>query len=254
MEQINTTQRPPATSTNLNTFIAKSLKASQEAHINNTAKVQVFSDSSFINSKVGAATVLFHKDHPGSKILRYHLRNAKHYTNTEAEAIGAILTCKLIMKMRWNIETSISIDSQSTIQGMEILRPQTSQQLIDQWVNNTTHTTKKLRMFGGSLRILWASAHNNINGNELVDQHAKMAAEGDRSPAENLPNFLQTYTDADSLPISYSATKQCYHKQLKKECIQKWSKSLRLEKTKCIDPNLPIKTKFHKIVDKKLTC
>ena len=93
---------------------------------------------------------------------------------------------------------------------MEILCPRPGQYLIDQSVRDTKKTAKKLKMFGGNLTTMWASAHDGIDGNKLVDLHAKMAAEGDGTPAETLPNFLKTFTEADTLLISYSPTKQCF--------------------------------------------
>ena len=59
--------------------------------------------------------------------------------------------------------------------------------------------------------LVWTPGHEGIEGNELVDDAAKLAAKGNTSDKVKLPQFLRW----KQLLISVSATQQTLKKNLK---------------------------------------
>ena len=60
--------------------------------------------------------------------------------------------------------------------------------------------------------------HKGISGNEIADEEAKLAAQGESSP----PHNLSTFFCKKPLPVSKSAT----HQRLKKDVKLRWSSEL----------------------------
>lgn len=207
MEHIESTRRAPASKLTFGTYIAPTREESRMMHANNQATTQVYSDGSLKDGKVGAAAILLHNDRPGYRAIRYHLGSNNKYTNAKAEAVGAILGLHLLLSECRPVPTTLSIDSQSTIQGTDILHPRLGQYLIEHLICEGNKVSKYINRGGAKLNIIWASAHNGIVGNKLVDEHAKHAAEGDSSNPRSLPHII---TDYERLPYSFSATRKTY--------------------------------------------
>ncbi|KAL1738047.1 hypothetical protein HDZ31DRAFT_51569 [Schizophyllum fasciatum] len=88
----------------------------------------------------------------------------------------------------------------------------------------------------------WAKSHIGIDGNELADEEAKRAAEGESSPLHLLPEALRKNTQ---LPFSIGALKQKHDKALKKKWAERWSNSPRHARISVYEPAFPF-TKFAK--------
>ncbi|KAI0767744.1 hypothetical protein C8Q74DRAFT_1163953, partial [Fomes fomentarius] len=92
------------------------------------------------------------------------------------------------------------------------------------------------------LTVRWISGHSGAEGNEMVDEEAKWAAQGNSSDAAELPEFLRGV-----LPDGVSATRQAYSATLLPRWKEKWKTSPRYTKMSRIDPSLP-SDKFFKAV------
>ncbi|KZV74546.1 hypothetical protein PENSPDRAFT_538485, partial [Peniophora sp. CONT] len=73
-----------------------------------------------------------------------------------------------------------------------------------------------------SLEVLWVSGHDNAELNEVIDQQAKLAAEGSSSATADLPYQLH-----DELRVSVSAARQEYARRLNERWQQDWRMSPR---------------------------
>ena len=97
MEKIPSTGRNPSKTGELPFHI--SIPADKEASAceaeNATEDIQVFTDSSAQNSKVGAAAILIRKNRP-NRILHFHLGPKAEHTVHEVELVGLLLALHLI--------------------------------------------------------------------------------------------------------------------------------------------------------------
>ena len=99
-----------------------------------------------------------------------------------------------------------------------------------------------------SLTLRWTAGHVNIEGNEMTDKEAKLAAEGTTSETATLPKSLRK-----PLKHNKSAAKQHFKSGLNSIWRKEWQKSPRIERLKHIDPSLPSQ-KFLKLTsDPKLS-
>jgi len=90
------------------------------------------------------------------------------------------------------------------------------------------------------IKISWISAHSGIQGNELVDGEAKLAARGKTSAIDALPPLLR-----NSLPRNASAIKQEFNEWLKTRWWTRWKNSPCHGKISRIDDQFPL-TNFSK--------
>ncbi|KAH8983323.1 hypothetical protein EDB86DRAFT_2967525, partial [Lactarius hatsudake] len=94
----------------------------------------------------------------------------------------------------------------------------------------------------------WIAGHSGIKGNKEADEEAKKAAEGTSSPVSLLPALLKK-----GIKTSRSVAKQSLHTKRKTKWKKDWEKSTRFEKTKHIDPTLPLRKFIGLISNKKLS-
>jgi len=94
------------------------------------------------------------------------------------------------------------------------------------------------------VELTWTPGHEGIEGNELADQEAKRASQGDSSGTKELPAFLRR----KRLPVSISATRQLLKKEMKTRWQDEWKSSPRSERTNEIDGSLPSDDYLH-IID-----
>ncbi|KII89051.1 hypothetical protein PLICRDRAFT_85253, partial [Plicaturopsis crispa FD-325 SS-3] len=85
------------------------------------------------------------------------------------------------------------------------------------------------------LEIRWVSGHTGIEGNELVDEEAKEAAQGRTSGTRRLPAHLR----GREILTSTSALKQEFAAELKARWREQWTESPRYARQNAIDDSLP---------------
>ena len=109
-----------------------------------------------------------------------HMGAADEHTVFEAEVTGAILALDIIQATPRLTSADIFMDCQPAIAAIASPRAQPGQYLL-----TILHTQlRRLRRLRTTLRIRihWVPAHVGIEGNEVVDAHAKEAAQGATTP------------------------------------------------------------------------
>lgn len=202
--------------------------------------LQIFSDGSGIDGKIGAAATIFNL--PNKPMLHYHLGSDKEHTVFEGETVGVLLSVRLV---RLHIRTLkhrirsvlIALDNQPAISALEKNRRQPAQYLLDA----VHHEIERLRheQYGIHIHIAWTPGHHDVPGNEYVDTEAKKAANGLSSRRKDIPNLLHS-----PLPKSVAAMRAARQKHNNDEWIEQWKQSPRYEKFNKIDPDLPNRRTF----------
>lgn len=244
-ETIQPTRHPPNRSQKFTTEIATTRVESMEDDKNDDADIKIYADGSGYKGNAAAAAALYRGQAP-PRVLRYHLGPLTQHTTYEAEAVGTTLAMHLLEAERNYGKVTIRIDNQSVIQATASYKSRPSHYIIDEFLKQTRSiaAVNKERP-NYSLRLAWISGHSEVEGNELVDEEAKKAAE--RKSATSPPGELPGYLRVSSLPYSSSALKQKYRADLKELWRAQWKKSPRSLKMKKYDPSLP-PIKFHKEV------
>src|SRR6266481_5437211 len=89
-------------------------------------EVQIFSDGSGQDGKVGAAVVMC-KWGKRDKILRYSLGTLMEHTVFEAEAVGVLMALHLL-RNKWGIRrATIHLDNQAVLGVLSICKPKPAQ-------------------------------------------------------------------------------------------------------------------------------
>lgn len=167
--------------------------------------VQVYTDGSGIEGKIGAAAVLFRDETPRGA-MRFQLGADTANTVYEGEAVGALMGLKLIEQEDNVRVASMFIDNQAAITATSLIKPAPGHYIMDALHDELRLTRRKYRNL--KLTVLWIPSHIGIEGNEMADAQAKKAAAGQNSRREKLPTLIQ-----NPLPRSKSAVKQrCYAK------------------------------------------
>ncbi|KII85402.1 hypothetical protein PLICRDRAFT_83878, partial [Plicaturopsis crispa FD-325 SS-3] len=87
------------------------------------------------------------------------------------------------------------------------------------------------------LDIRWISGHTGVEGNEIVDEEAKRAAQGESSRANLLPPHLRP--PSGEIPVSTSALKQDFAAKLAERWRADWEASPRFTRQNAIDDSQP---------------
>jgi ribonuclease HI len=240
MEVISPTTTDPSHTPRFKTHISRSRDQSIEDERKDEADYKVFADGSNYNGGVGAATVLYQKDHPRSvKHLKAQLGESKDHGSYEAEAAGGILAMELINNTpdTNGKSASIYIDNQAIVKASSNPRAKSGQQLLREF---SSRAARSRAVIG----VKWISSHSGVPGSEKADKLAKEAAEGRASRRTDLPRILR-----GPLPTSASVTKQHYFEHLKKAWKENWTQSPRKDRMERLDDSFPF-AKYRERPDK----
>ena len=202
-------------------------------------EVQVYSDGSALEGKVGAAAVLLRAGRI-TRTLHFHLGAEGKHTVHEAELIGILLGLQLISTERkGGTSFALGSDNQAAIKAFKSNFRSPGHHIARealQLAHKIQKKNKKKKKSKYALTLRWTAGHEGIEGNETVDQEAKKAAEGLTSDKSLLPPFLKK-----PLLINPSAVKRAHNDTLKNEWIDTWRQSERGRNMLKIDDSTPSK-------------
>jgi ribonuclease HI len=228
--------------------IPPSKEASIEEAMKANERVQVYSDGSAANNKVGAAAILIC---PGKLhcTLHHHLGPASEHTVHEAELVGILLALQLV-KSEKKGQTSflIGMDNQAALAAFKSDMRSPAHSLAREALRQGNMIQKSRNKKKYSLTLQWTAGHKGILGNELADMEAKCAAEGLTSDATLLPPHLKRM-----LATNASAVKQKYNHELKQRWINEWRSSKRGQVMLKIDDSSPSPRFLHAISNPDLS-
>ena len=201
---------PPAYFSHIKTTISKTCEDSILTEANDSPDFKIYTDSSGHNGKVGASAVLFRKGEcQAIKSLTYHLGDLTRHSIIEAKITGVLLAAWLIHTTPGSAHFSFSIytDSQTVIRLLTRCFSGSGSILV-----NAFHTAANT-----PLKVNWISGHSKVRGNVKADDLASLAAQGQSSPAADLPPLLRK-----PLPFSADAEKQVYNQEIKAMWTEQW--------------------------------
>jgi ribonuclease HI len=217
--------------------IADSREDSIKETENATEEIQIFTDGSDIEGKVGASAVLYSKGRL-AQTLHYHLgSNSKHMVH-EAEQVGLLLGLHMLNtgKNR-RTSASIGVDNQAAIKALASDLRSPGHHLA--WealrlASNIEKARNKNKKSKATITIRWTAGHEGIAGNERADSEAKEAAKGCTSDTKHLPRYLRK-----PIVTNPSAVTKMHNKSLKDEWQYMWRNSERGKATTKIDESTP---------------
>jgi ribonuclease HI len=216
--------------------IAENREDSTKEAENAPEEIQVFSDGSAINGKVGAAAILIRAGNP-PRTLHFHLGPEKEHTVHEAELVGVLLGLQLIKTEKHRSTTfMLGVDNQAAIKAFQSELRSPGHHLAREIVQIANQVKKRRNKKRYALTICWTAGHEGITGNEAADEEAKKAAEGKTSDKRTLPPYLRK-----PLLINPAAIKRSFHEELKKEWTNKWRNSIRGQRAIKLDKTTPSK-------------
>ena len=223
------------------TDIAKDKEASVIADAEGTEHFKVYSDGSAQEGKVGAAAILIR---PGKlpRKLHYHLGTTDEHTVFEAELAGLLMGLQLIKTEKKRTSYALGADNQAALTAVATPSNKPGHYLAESFLKAAFKLRKANGTANYSLLLRWTAGHVNIEGNELADKEAKLAAGGKTSNNTALPKTLRK-----PMKFSKSAAKQAHNEKLKNIWCGSWHKSPHAQKTTHIDPSLP-SPKFLKLI------
>jgi len=234
-ETITPDTTPPAYFSHIKTTISKTREDSKLIEANDTSDFKIYTDGSGHNGKAGASAVLFKKGEPQAvRSLTYHLGDLTRHAIIEAEIIGVLLAAWLIRTTPGSARFSFSIytDSQTVIRL-----------LTRRFAGSGSFLINVFRSMANTpLEINWISGHSEVHGNVKADDLASLAAQGQSSPAVDLPPILQK-----PLPFSADAEKWAYNREIKAMWTEQWRESPRRAQMELIDKSFPF-TSFRNIL------
>jgi ribonuclease HI len=246
LETIPTAGRNPALMGKrpFKTIIPASKEDSKKADKDAPEHIQIYTDGSAQEGKVGAATVLTRNGQP-LKVLHHHMGTTSEHTVFEAELVGLILGLQLVKEHNTgNTSFAIGADNQAALRALNSKLNKLGHHIAAELISMAARV-KKTKGKKYSLMFRWTAGHIGIPGNEKADEEAKIAAAGKSSEASSLPNYLRK-----SLKTSKSAAKQQSQEKRNSRWTREWKMSPRYDKLKNLDPSLPSK-KFLKLISNR---
>ena len=165
-------------------------------------RTMIFTDGSSTGRKVGAAASLY-VDYNHIATLRFHLGDDTEHTVFEAEAVGLILAAQLLStRNEATFPATIFADNQALIKSGARPTAKSGHYLLFRFRKLVQHLQEKKDLDDKAINLNWIAGHADIEGNELADREAKLAAlrKETASPRRELPKTLWK-----KLPMSTSA-------------------------------------------------
>jgi len=251
IEKTPTTARNPALQGKLPFIIciAENREESIREMENTREAIQVFTDGSAIDRKVGVATVLTRAGNP-PHTLHLHMGPKSKHTMHEAELAGILLGLQLISTEKHGSTSFVlGVDNQVAIKSFQsaIRNPRHHLAREALWIANQI---EKRRQKGNyKLTIRWTARHEGIEGNKKVDQEAKRAARGKTSDKKTLLFYLRK-----PMLINPAAVKRAHHVGLMKKWKKNWKDTNKGQRTVCLDRLTPSRKFLTTISHKELSC
>jgi ribonuclease HI len=196
--------------------------------------IQVFTDGSAVNGKVGVAAILFKAD-KAPRTLHIHLGSKSKHTVHKAELAGILLGIHLISTEKHGSTLCvIGVDNQAAMRAFQLDLRSPGHHIAKEIIRTANQIQKRRRKSQYSLTLRWTAGHEGIKGNEAADKEAKAVAEGRSSDKKFLPSYLRK-----ALLMNPSAIKRAYQDKLKKEWKDAWMKSARGQKATWLDDSTP---------------
>ena len=166
--------------------------------------------------------------------LHFHLGSTDHHTVFEAELVGLLLGLHLIKTENTRTSFALGVDNQAALTAAATPSNRSGHYLANIFLTAASSLQMARGTTNYSLTLRWTAGHVKIEGNELADEEAKLAAEGTSSDTKTLPKPLKK-----ALKHNKSVAKQCHNSKLKQAWNREWQKSPRAQRLKLIDPSLP---------------
>ena len=209
---------------------------------NASEEIQIFTDGSALDGKVGAAAVLLKAGRP-PRTLNLHLGSESEHTVHEAELIALLLGMHLLSTEAHGSRTAaIGCDNQAALKAFQSDLRSPGHHIARQFILLANKELKKKGRRKLKLALRWTAGHEGIEGNELADREAKRAAEGISSDKHLLPLYVRK-----PLPINPAASKRAHHDALNALWKTRWRASERGRRDALLDEATPSK-KFLKTI------
>ena len=197
-------------------------------------EIQVFTDGSALEGKVGAAAILLRAGRP-TRSLCFHLGKEKKHTVHEAELVGILLGLHLIStEKRGGTTFALGCDNQAAIKAFHSNLRNPGHHLAREALRTAHQIQNSKKKTNYALTIRWTAGHEGIEGNEIADREAKKAAEGHTSDTKLLPPYLR-----ETLLTNPSAVKRAYNDHLKNSWVNAWRQMERGSKIQKFDSSTP---------------
>jgi ribonuclease HI len=193
-------------------------------------RIQIYTDGSVIDGKVGAAADLWIGNNKDLE-ARKHMGEGRHYTIFEAELTAIAMAVGILIRRRIDEPALIGVDSQAAIKALLHKCPGVAGYLAD-----TIHrriAAARQKHAGLEITFRWIPAHQGATRNEIIDRGAKAAARGETSEQTFLTKKLE------DPPISTAAIRKEFKEETATHAVQTLRKSTRGQRLQRLDPRMP---------------
>ena len=140
---------------------------------NMSEEIQIFTDGSALDGKVGTAVVLLKVGRP-PHMLNLHLSSESKHTVHEAELIALLLEMHLLsMEAHGSRTAAIGCDNQAALKAFQSDLRSPGHHIARQFILLANKELKKKGRRKLKLALRWTAGHERIEGNELVDREPK---------------------------------------------------------------------------------
>ena len=207
-------------------------------------EIQVYTDGSAIDGKVGAAAILTRVGHP-PRVLHLYMVPESEHTVHKVELVGILLALQLISTEKHSSTSfALGVDNQAALKAFQSVLRNPGHHIAREALQMANQVQKQRQKGNYKLALRWMAGHEWIEGNEDIDCKAKRAVRGKSSDKKMLPFYLRK-----RLLINPTAVKQAHHKDQMKTWKDGWKASYRGKHATSPDESTPSK-RFLKTIRK----